>query len=192
MHSTRRVSLGGGAIGAALVLLVASAAFAHEKGVITLSAKQAPAGSELVIRGAKLAKGGSVRLELRGALTTVSFGRVRTDTSGKFEQRVIVPPNTKPGEYKIAAVAPDGDVTAEADLVVIAAGIGAAPSEAHPGMHDMPGMGGTGGPHATAESMDVPVSTTPGGWFAIGAIIAVAAAGGALLVRGTGSAARTS
>ena len=174
------------AVAAALVTGVPSA-FAHETGVITLSAKQLPAGSELIIRGAKLSKGGSVRLELRGALKTFSFGRVRTDTAGAFEQRVTIPADAKPGEYKVVAVAPDGDVTARAELVVTAA---SAPTSAPAagthdmaGMHDMPGMAG-GAPHATAEAMKVPVSTTPGSWVVIIATIIASGAGGMALLRG--------
>ena len=177
------------AVAAALVTGVPSA-FAHETGVITLSAKQLPAGSELIIRGAKLSKGGSVRLELRGALKTFSFGRVRTDTAGAFEQRVTIPADAKPGEYKVVAVAPDGDVTARADLVVTAAPAVAAASGAPAGTHDMAGMHGMrgmeggGAPRATAEPMEVPGSTAPGSWVVIIATIVASGAGGMALLRG--------
>jgi hypothetical protein len=167
------------------ILLSVPSAFAHEKGVITLGAKQLAPGGELVIRGAKLGKGSSVRLELRGALATFNFGRVRVDTAGKFEQRVTVPVDARPGEYKVVAVAADGDVAAEANLIVAAAVVAApATTDTHARMENMPGMGATGGPHATAEAMDVPVATTPAGWLVIAASILLAALGGLVLLRG--------
>ena len=59
--------------------------------------------------------------------------------------------------------------------------------EIHPGMHDMPGMQGMGGPHATGEMMDVPIPITPWGWAVITAILVVSAAMGIRLLR-TGAA----
>jgi len=178
------IRISGVAAAAAIVFASVPSAFAHEEGTITLSAKQVAPGSELVIRGAKLAKGGSVRLELRGVLATVNFGRVRADTAGAFEQRVTIPADARPGQYTVAAIAADGDVSAQADLVVAAASSATATTAAPAGMADMPGMPGMSGPHASAEAMNVPVTTTPGGWAVIVATIVLAAAAGVALVRG--------
>ena len=164
----------------ALVLTSVVPVAAHEVGVIKLSAKQLLVGGALVITGEKMTKGASFRLELRGALRTFSFGRVRADTSGRFELRVVLPPDAGAGAYTVAAVAADGDVSAQADLAIstttTAAGGGA--MAGMPGMSNMPGMA-----HATAEHMKVPVTTTPEEWTAITIVIALAALGGFMLLR---------
>lgn len=167
----------------ALVLTIVTSATAHETGVIKLSAKQLPVGGALVITGEKMTKGASFRLELRGALRTFSFGRVRADTSGRFELRVTLPHDAGAGAYTVAAVAADGDVSAQADLAVsgTAPVAGGGAMAGMPGMNNMPGM-----PNATAEHMKVPVTTTPEGWTAITIIIALSAVGGLLLLRRRG------
>jgi hypothetical protein len=62
------------------------------------------------------------------------------------------------------------------------ADVGAA-QETHPGMHDMPGMQGMGGAHATAEMMDVPIPITSWGWAVIAVIVLASAATGVWLLR---------
>lgn len=168
------------ALSAALALTSVTPLAAHETGVIKLSAKQLPVGGALVITGEKMTKGASFRLELRGALRTFSFGRVRADTSGRFELRVTLPPDAGAGVFAVAAVAADGDVSAQADLAVLgtAPAAGGGDMAGMPGMSSMPGM-----PHATAEHMKVPVTTTPEEWTAITIVIVLAALGGFVLLR---------
>lgn len=168
------------ALSFALVLAMAVPIDAHETGVIKLSAKALPVGGGLTITGEKMTKGASFRLELRGALKTFSFGRVRADTSGRFELRVTLPPDAHAGAYTVAAVAADGDVSAQADLTIAGAGTAAGNSDmaGMPGMGNMPGMA-----HATAEHMDVPLTTTKAGWAVIAVLITLSAVGGLLLLR---------
>ena len=168
------------ALSAGLALTSVTPLAAHETGVIKLSAKQLPVGGALVITGAKMTKGASFRLELRGALRTFSFGRVRADTSGRFELRVTLPADAGAGAYTVAAVAADGDVSAQADLALLATTptAGGGDMAGMPGMGNMPGM-----PHATAEHMKVPVTTSPEEWTAITTIIILAALGGFVLLR---------
>ena len=71
--------------------------FAHEKGVLTLNTRQAAPGDTLIARGSKLAKDASFRIEVRGVLRTFPYGRVRTDSTGKFEMRVPLPTDAKAG-----------------------------------------------------------------------------------------------
>ena len=168
-----------------ILLLVLAAfpfrsAFAHGTGAISLSSKQSSPGATITIFGTEFAHNSSVRLELRSILEKVVFGRVQTSAKGTFQQIVTIPANSKPGQYTIVAVAPDGDVAAQATLMI--AGV-AAGQETHPGMHDMPGMQGMGGAHATAEMMDVPIPITASGWAVITVIVLVSAATGIWLLR---------
>ena len=169
-----------------LILFPLRGAFAHGTGAISLSSKQSSPGATITIFGAEFAHNSSVRLELRSILDKVVFGRVQTSAKGTFQQVVTIPATSKPGQYSIVAVAPDGDVAAQTTLMIAEAAAAAAATaadETHPGMHDMPGMQGMGGPHATGEMMDVPIPITPSGWAVITAIVVVSAATGIWLLR---------
>lgn len=150
--------------------------FAHGGGAISLSASKTAAGSIVTVRGEKLPANSSVRLELRGALTTVSFGRAAADAEGAFAIQVTIPADAKMGQYAVAAVAADGDVVARADLLVEGGGNGGT---------SMSGMAGM--MKASAEKMDVQVETTLGGWLAIGALILISSGIGLYLLKGTSS-----
>ena len=164
----------------ALVVFPLQNALAHGTGAISLSAKQSAPGATITVFGSEFAHNSSVRLELRSMLARVVFGRVQTSAKGAFQQVVTIPLNSKPSEYAIVAVAPDGDVVAQATLLVVE---GPAAQETHPGMHDMPGMQGMRGPHATREMMDVPITITPWGWAVIAVTIVGSAATGIWLLR---------
>lgn len=168
-------------VAAGLVAALAVPAIAHEKGVIRIISRNVTVGGELVVRGEKLSKNATLRMELRGTLETFHLSEVRTDTAGRFQAQVALPVEVKAGTYTVVVVASDGDVTARTDLVVLAG----------PPMADMPGMAGHEGmvdsagaaaPHATAEMMHVPVSTSGAEWGAIAAVIGLSAAGGLLLL----------
>lgn len=164
----------------ALMVFPLHGAFAHGTGALALSSKQTSPGATITIFGTEFPPNSSVRLELRSILDKVVFGRVQASGKGTFQQVVTIPANSKPGQYNIVAVAPDGDVAAQATLM-IAEAVGS--QETHPGMHDMPGMQGMGGPHATREMMEVEIPITPSGWAVIAAIVAGSAAGGIWLLR---------
>ena len=163
--------------------------FAHPVGVLSVFPKQVSAGDTIVVRGAKLGPNSSFRVELRGTLSTFSFGRIRADSTGAFQMRVPVPLTAGAGSYTVVAVAADGDVSAQADLAVSAAGRsivgGAASTAAASEKAHMPGMPGMSGMHmeATAEKMQILRTTTPLEWGAIAAVILIAASAGLLLLR---------
>jgi hypothetical protein len=135
-----------------LVALLPGTLDAHEKGTIVLNTSAVGAGGAVVLSGSKLGRNASVRLELRGALSTFSFGRFYADTAGRLKQQLTIPSDVHPGQYTIAAVAADGDVSAQVDLVITPTTPAGA---AQPGMQDMPGMAGMEEPHATAERMNI-------------------------------------
>ena len=163
-----------------LALFPLRSAFAHGTGAISLSSKQSSPGLTITIFGTEFVHNSSVRLELRSILDKVVFGRVQTSVKGTFQQIVTIPANSKPGQYTIVAVAPDGDVAAQATLMIAEVPVA---GEIHPGMHDMPGMQWMGGPHATAEMMDVTIPITTSGWAAITAIVVLSAVSGVWLLR---------
>lgn len=153
--------------------------FAHGKGVLTIGTKQAAAGDTLHARGSKLAEGAGYRIELRAALKTYPFGRVRTDTSGSFELPIALPADAPPGSYVLVAIAADGDVSAEAEFLLTPTGSGSTAMKGMPGMPGMPGMDMS----ATAAMMDVPRHTTAAEMAAIVLLLAGAAAAGLMLLR---------
>jgi hypothetical protein len=169
---------------AGLVAALAVPAIAHEKGVIRVISRDVTVGGELVVRGEKLSKNATLRMELRGTLETFHLAEVRTDTAGRFQAQVALPVEVKAGTYTVAVVASDGDVTARAELVVRAG----PPMAGMPGMaghEEMADAAGATGPHATADMMDVPVGTSGAEWGAIAAIIVLSAAGGVILLAGS-------
>lgn len=159
-------------------------ALAHENGAIHLASKQVSVGAELSLRGEKLSKNATLRLELRGTLETFPLAEVRTDSAGRFQARFALPAAAKAGTYVVAVLASDGDVVARAELGVVEASPAGdqMTAEEHARM-GQPGAA-TEGPHPTAEPMDLPVTTTLAGWLAIiGLIAASAGLGLALLLR---------
>ena len=141
-----------------LTAVVVRTALAHEEGAIHLGAKRVAVGGDLSMRGERLPKNASLRLELRGALETFRLGEVRTDAKGLFQSRVGLPPEVGAGTYKLVAVAPDGDKAAEAELEVTSAPTAAHEMGAHGVANTAPGS--TASPHPTAEMMTLPRSTT--------------------------------
>ena len=165
--------------------------YAHPKGTLTVTPNQASPGDTLLVRGAGLAPTLAFRIELRGALRTFPLGRFRADSAGRLEMRMAVPAEASAGAYVVAAVAADGDVSAQADLTVNApgkgppGGIGA--SMHMPGMQGMSGMGNMPGmpnmPAATAEHMKLDVTTSAAEWVVIGIVVALSALIGLYLLR---------
>jgi hypothetical protein len=174
----------------ALTLLasVSGLALAHDKGTIRLASKELSVGAELSLRGEKLPKNATLRLQLRGTLETFPLAEVRTNAAGAFQARLALPQEAQTGSYTVAVMAADGDVVAQAALAIVeaAAAAGAVAEPGHPAEHAMPNTapGATEVPHASAEMMQVDVTTTVGEWLAMIAIILVSVGGGAALLVG--------
>ncbi len=192
MFRTFRLKIVAVALGAvALTLTTSTPAFAHGGGVIRLTSSQVPVGGTMTLSGEKLEKSSNIKLELRGTLDNYPVGEVRTDTAGKFQMSIVLPPHVPAGAYSLVAIAADGDVAARADLTVgtLTGGAGSGPVAAMPGMTGMTGMTGMNGTqempgmHATDEMMALKRTTSGGEWLFIGAFILVTFAAGALLLR---------
>lgn len=172
----------------ALLAVISAPALAHEKGAIRLASRQIPVGGELSLRGERLPKNATLRLELRGTLETFPLGEVRTDAVGRTQARLALPREARMGSYKVVVLAPDSDVAAQADLIVVAAP--AADSAAamdhsnmgHEAMNTEPGA--TDEPHASAEMMPLDTSKTVGEWVVIIAAIVAGVGGGVALLAG--------
>lgn len=170
----------------ALLLTTSNSAFAHGGGVIRLASNQVAVGGTLALRGEKLEKNSHIRLELRGTLDNYPVGEVKTDTAGKFQMSIVLPPHVPAGAYTLVAIAADGDVTARADLTVGMPTGGAGSGPVPTAMPGMPGMSGTQempGEHATEEMMALKRTTSNGEWAFIAAFILLTFAGGAVLLR---------
>lgn len=159
-----------------LTVGIAASLAAHEEGVIRLSSPSASPGQEIEIRGERLPRSTMLRLELRGALATRALGEIRSDARGAFVMRLALPAVVDPGRYRVVALAPDDDVVARADLVVVAEPL---PEIVRPGP--------TRTAQATDAMMELPLRRTAGEWAAIVALVALAALGGAVLLRGRGA-----
>lgn len=172
----------------AMVLTATVPASAHETGAIHLASSQVPVGGTIDIRGEKLPKSQTLKLQLRGILDTYPLGEAQTDTAGAFHTPFTVPANVPVAQYTVVVIASDGDVTARADLAVVAATTTASaqPAAGAGSMAGMPGMSGEG---ATAELMHIDQTTTTGQWVVIYTIIALSLIGGMLLLRGSAGAA---
>lgn len=167
---------------AGIVLVTTADLYAHDEGVITLSAKQAAAGSSIDIAGAKLGKSASLRLTLRNAFKTIALGQVRTDDSGRFTMKAAIPADATPGQYLVSAIATDGDIAARANLMVMPPGTSTMAGPANMGMSGMSGMTTMPGMHATADPMPLDTTTTPFEKAVMGLFIVLSLAGGIMLL----------
>ncbi|MGH7696703.1 MAG: hypothetical protein ACRENH_17070 [Gemmatimonadaceae bacterium] len=161
-------------------------ALAHEKGSIRLASKQVPVGGELALRGTRLPKNSTLQLQLRGTLETFPLGEIRVDAAGATQARIALPAEARMGAYKVTVVAPDGDVAAQADLIIVAAAavpMDAMTAEEHAKMVNTSPTA-TAEPHATAEQMDLDVKATPVEWAVIAAVVVACAAAGVVLLTG--------
>lgn len=169
----------------ALLGTISAPVLAHEKGAIYLAAKEIRVGGELVLRGERLPKSSTLRLQLRGTLETFPLSEVRTTATGTFQARMALPLEARTGAYTVVVLASDGDVAAQATLNVIAAPV-VAGGEMSPEQHAMmnTAAAATDSLHASAEMMHVQVATTGAEWAGIVAILLLSAGGGLALLVG--------
>jgi hypothetical protein len=169
----------------ALALTPSTSVFGHETGAIHLASNHVPVGGEIDLRGEKLPKSETLKLELRGILDTYPVGEVKTDTAGAFQAKFTLAATVPVASYTLVAIASDGDVTARADLSVVAATTASTDTPSQmPGMAGgMPGMTGASGEHATAAPMSIPSTTTAAQWAVIYILIGLSLISGAFLLR---------
>lgn len=150
----------------------------HEEAVLESSASAVPAGGALDLQGRDFAAGESYALRLLGALREYDLGEVEPAADGTFSLRLAIPGDVVPGSYQLVAVAPDGDVSARLDLVILDA---AAAGDAH-AAHGAPGR-----PVARDDDIRIDRSRSGAEWGVLGLLIGLAAGLGIGLFRTPGA-----
>jgi len=167
----------------ALLALVTAEAAAHGEATLKSPVKSVAAGASLTLDGDDFEPGESQRLLLKGALRDYELGTASASADSTFSLQVVVPGDVRPGQYRVVAMAPDGDEVATLDMTVTAAS--SAADEGHE--HMDPAPGGSGHASAEARADDIVVERNRSGveWGLIGLIIGLAGGlGVGLLARG--------
>ncbi len=170
-------------IAAAFVFSVTAVAIAHEHGAIHLSAAEAGVGSTIGVTADHLSKKATFRFELRGVLDTYALPDVKSDTAGKFDTHLNLPPAAAAGSYSLVLIAEDGDISARADLTIVASAPINAVSAVDAAHAAMPGMDMAAMSKARKEMMPLTVKTSGAEWIAIVGVMVLCIAGGLALVR---------
>lgn len=166
------------ACAAALLLWPAGPLGGHEEAVLESSATSVPAGGALELQGRDFTGGESYVLRLLGALREYELGEVKPADDGTFSLRLRIPADVVPGSYQLVAVAPDGDVSARLDLVILDA---AAAGDAHDA-HGAPAR-----PAARDDHIRIERSRNGAEWGLIGLLIGLASGLGIGLLRRPGA-----
>jgi hypothetical protein len=106
-------------LGFGLWIAVPAPALGHEDAVLEADRSVATAGDRVILAGREFAAGGKYGLRLVGALDEHDLGSARADSAGRFRIEVSVPSETRPGRYRLVAVAADGDLVARAEIQVV-------------------------------------------------------------------------
>jgi hypothetical protein len=97
----------------------------HEEGVLKPATRALTAGDSLALKGEKFTKNSSLRLQLVGVGGELTLLEVRTDSTGAFSTRVLIPVETAAGAYRLVAIASDDDEVASLDVTVAMADMAA-------------------------------------------------------------------
>lgn len=158
-------------------------AAAHPEATLKSTRTSVAAGSTMPVEGLEFDAGATVQLVLRGALAEYELRSVTPGDEGTFQLDLEIPRETRPGEYRLVALASDGDVHAQLDVVVMAA----APQDMmEEGEHEMAGDSGErGGMDGMARADEIPIERSRAGieWGVIGLLIGIAGGAGAVILR---------
>lgn len=136
------------------------------------------AGGTVELLGKEFGKNVQLSLMLIGTRGRRELLKVRTDSTGRFTVELSIPPETIEAEYRLAAMAADGDVVASVDVVVVAGAL-VSPS----GMDEHAGHEEGGAQMTTAEPLALERARS--GIVTIGAVVfaVVSILAGGLLLR---------
>jgi len=115
---------------AALPLLTATPAWAHEEGALRLANRALVAGERISLAGEKFGPRSELALFLVGVRGRLELGKVRTDSVGAFKTHVVLPSDAEPGVYRLVALAADGDPVAALDVTMATRGADDGPEQA--------------------------------------------------------------
>ncbi len=167
---TRMTSIGS----LALLLMGAPPAIAHEDAVLKTSQSSVAAGATVTLDGSDFGADATYQLRLVGALNEYELHDATADAEGAFSIVMEIPRSVRAGQYKMIAVAPDGDTVAGLDLTVLQASRAAAGEASHEE---------EGAPVAQAGDLPIERSRSGAEWGAIGLAIGLAAGLGISLLR---------
>jgi hypothetical protein len=161
----------------AVAALVMSAAV-HPEAVLKSLKSAVEAGAEMDLRGEEFIGGEATTLVLRGPLSEYELQDVTPGDDGTFQIDLSIPANVRPGQYRLVALASDGDAAASLDVTILVAS-----ASADMGDHaEDAGHEEMGGMDARAEEMPIERSRAGIEWGVIGLLIGAVGGGGAMLV----------
>ncbi len=177
----------GQTVSTALLLVVVgpiALAIAHEKAVLKSPQSAVAVGGTLTLNGSDFEEGETYRLKLVGALNEYKLLQVKADMEGTFSIKVEIPRTVKSGEYKLTAIAPDGDAVARLDLTVLEASP-ANEAEMRHDLADEPEAGHGANSDQMARADDLPIQRSRSGaeWGVIGLVIGLAGGLGVSMIR---------
>jgi hypothetical protein len=168
------------------LLAVALVAAVHPEATLKSSVKSVEAGHEMPLQGEQFDAGDAVQLVLQGALAEYDLSSVTPEEGGVFAINVEIPANVRPGEYRLVAVASDGEIAARLDLTVTAAMPHETGEEDHEDMRtDADVAGAMGGMEEMGMAGDLPIERSRAGleWGLIVLLIGLAGGGGVVFMR---------
>lgn len=153
---------------------------AHGDATLESSAASVRVGEALALSGSLFVPGEAHRLVLRGTMSEYELGEVTAGSDSTFTRRLSIPADVRPGQYRLVAIAPDGDEVATLDLPVLAAerssGSGAAAATGDE-------TGSPAGTEARADEIEIQRSRAGLEWGVIGLVIGLAGGLGLGLIR---------
>lgn len=165
----------------------APAGAVHGDATLEASATSVAVGGTLTLQGALFVPGEAHRLVLRGTLDDHELGTVTADADSTFTRELTIPTDVRPGNYRLVAVAPDGDEVATLDLPVLEARPAeSAPGEATPAAEGSPppaSSSSASSSEARADELSIERSRAGVEWGLIGLLIGLAGGLGAGLLR---------
>ncbi|NIP60329.1 MAG: hypothetical protein GWN71_34290 [Gammaproteobacteria bacterium] len=156
---------------------------AHGEATLESPSSSATAGSALTLNGKGFAPGQAHRIVLRGTLDEHDLAEVTAASDSTFTLEASIPADLRSGQYRLVAIAPDGDEVATLDMPVTAAARPEARDEHAEGSGDTPGGGSSAEPRARAEEIRIERSRAGLEWGAIGLVIGLAGGLGVGLIR---------
>ena len=167
-----------GLLTTSLTFGVSQPAHAHEDGVLQPATKQWVAGGTVQVRGKQFGKNADLALVLVGTRGQLSLRLVRTDSAGGFVAELTIPAGTIAGDYRLVAIAEDGDRVASVEIAVMETEPLAQPAEDQHAGHDEAGMA-----MPTAEPLELVRARSTVMTAAAALLIVAAMLGSGLLLR---------
>ncbi len=161
------------------VTALAMGAAVHPTAVLKSPTSAIEAGAKLELRGEEFVAGEAATLLLRGPLAEYELRDITPAADGTFQIDLAIPGDVRPGQYRLVALASDGDLVASLDLTVLTASP-ASHDEGEDAAED--GQNEMGGMAASAEELPIERSRAGIEWGLIGLLIGLAGGGGAMLV----------